>query len=147
MLKIIVFLALFGKFAEMTSYSFDFVFLLRQIMSLSTILSVIISVVAAWNLLRARACGSKLMLWGLILQCVHGFITLLAFVSPIYAQSSLRAPLLSARLYMTTFSLSLSMIGILCFAIGYFLHAKKQRGLQSRVDELERILADLQERR
>ena len=38
------------------------------------------------------------------------------------------------------------VIGALIFAIGLFLHAKNQRGLQRRVDELELILADLHSR-
>lgn len=41
----------------------------------------------------------------------------------------------------------ITSVGILLFAIGLFLHAKNQRGLQARVDELEHILADLQQRR
>ncbi len=41
----------------------------------------------------------------------------------------------------------ISGIGLHLFVIGFFLHAKNQRGLQARVDELEHILADLQERR
>lgn len=37
-------------------------------------------------------------------------------------------------------------IGAFIFAIGLFLHAKNQRGLQRRVDELELILADMHSR-
>lgn len=39
-----------------------------------------------------------------------------------------------------------SGVGFHLFAIGLFLHAKHQRGLQARVDELERILADVHSR-
>lgn len=127
------------------SYGFDFLYLLRQVMILAIVGSVIVSIVAAWNLLRAKASGAKLMLFGLGLQCARGIVIILMYVSPI-TYDSLRGPILSIRLYMTTASYCFSIIGILCFAIGFFLHAKKQRGLQTRVEELERILADLHSR-
>lgn len=127
------------------SYGFDFLFLLRHVMILAIVGSVIVSIVAAWNLLRARASGAKLMLFGLGLQCALGVMIILMYVSPI-SPDSLRGPILTIRLYMASASYCLSMIGILCFAIGFFLHAKKQRGLQVRVEELERILSDLHSR-
>ena len=130
----------------MSYYGADFNFMLRQVMALSIFGCVIIGIVAAWNLLRARACGAKLMLFGLVLESAYGFIIFLTTISSIYSSFPLRGPILSIRLYMTTASYCFSIIGILCFAIGFFLHAKKQRGLQTRVDELERILADLHSR-
>jgi hypothetical protein len=128
------------------SYGFEFVFLLRQVMLLAIVGSVILGTVAAWNLLRAKASGAKLMLFGLGMQCLYGVIFLFAILSPLLSSSSFRAPILTIRLYMTTVSYGLSMIGIVCFAIGLFLHAKNQRGLQARVDELERILSDVHSR-
>lgn len=128
------------------SYGFEFLFLLRQVMILAIVGSVILGTVAVWNLLRAKASGAKLMLCGLGMQYFHGAIYLLSILSLLLYGSSYGADILTIRLYITTATYGLSMIGIVCFAIGFFLHAKNQRGLQRRVDELESILADMHSR-
>lgn len=128
----------------MHSYGFSFFHVLQQMNSLAIIGGLIVCGVAAWNLKRARANGAKLMLFGLLLQLAHSFAFLLIYVSMLSEEGDL--PGMSIRLYLYTIANGLSMIGILCFAIGFFLHAKKQRGLQTRVEELERILEDRQQR-
>lgn len=54
--------------------------------------------------------------------------------------------MLTVVLYLQQSAELISMFGLLIFAIGLFLHARNQRGLQTRVDELERILADMHSR-
>lgn len=95
---------------------------------------------AAWWLYQSKAVGSRLMLWGMMLQAVRllefGFASISYFMG--YFN---RAVEFTFLVWMVT------SVGILLFAIGLFLQAKNQRGLQARVVELEHILADLQERR
>ena len=94
---------------------------------------------AAWWLYQSKAVGSRLMLWGMMLQAVRllqfGFASISYFMG--YFN---RAVEFTFLIWMIT------SIGALLFAIGLFLHAKNQRGLQRRVDELERILADMHAR-
>jgi hypothetical protein len=91
-------------------------------------------------LYQSKAVGSRLMLWGMMLQAVRllefGFASISYFMG--YFN---RAVEFTFLVWMVT------SVGILLFAIGLFLQAKNQRGLQARVVELEHILADLQERR
>ncbi len=85
------------------------------------------------------------MMTGMLLQVVHLFRFGIEFM----VNQGLRG---SIGMHQTGFFHAInaawvvSGIGFHLFALGLFLHAKKQRGLQARVDELERILADVHSR-
>lgn len=113
---------------ELHSTLFDF----ASFMSLS------LCVVGAWWLHQSKVIGGRWMLWGMMIQGVR----LLDL-----AYHKLNASHLIPGTYEPDYTLTyilmlIANIGLLVFAIGLFLHAKSQRGLQSRVDELVRILAD-----
>lgn len=101
--------------------------------------------IATYWLLRSKAVGGALMMTGMLLQVVHLF----RFGIELMVNQGLRG---SIGMHQTEFfnavnaAWVVSGIGFHVFAVGLFLHAKHQRGLQARVEELERVLADVHAR-
>lgn len=89
------------------------------------------------------------MLWGMILQISHLFNY--AYMTAVSVRMKGGTGIHQSGLNLPTLNFSflawlVGGFGLLIFAIGLFLHARNQRGLQTRVDELERILADMHSR-
>lgn len=80
------------------------------------------------------------MLWGMLLQVLR--LMEYAYERLCNLSGGIHEPLVG--MYYIVWLIS--GIGLLLFAIGLFLHAKNQRGLRARLDELEFILADMQSR-
>lgn len=118
--------------------------LLFYIVQFSHLIMIVLFAVATWRLRQSRAMGSRWMLWGMMTQGM----TLLGYV-----YRSIR-PQLLAELGFTKINYPpiefitylVGSLGLVIFAVGLVLHANQQRGLQTRVDELERILDDVQQR-
>jgi hypothetical protein len=96
----------------------------------------------AWWLNQSKVVGGRWMMWGMMIQgvrlldMIYNKINSLHLITGTYKQNY----------ELTVIVLLVANVGLLIFAIGLFLHAKHQRGLQARVDELERILADVHSR-
>jgi hypothetical protein len=126
-------------------HGIGFYSLINTLMNFSFLVMLVCMGISTYWLLRSRAAGGALMIIGMLLQVVH----LYRFGIEFMVNHGLKG---SIGIYQTGFfdainaAWVVSGIGFHLFAIGLFLHAKHQRGLQARVDELERILADVHSR-